>query len=62
MNRPHRIKLEEQDFADLIRGKTVQLKAHTGNIIAEVALSDIGWERMYFQLERATRDAGVMEL
>lgn len=56
-----RARLEEENFAQLVRGKVVTLVTAGGNKI-EVCLADIGWDRMYFQLERAMRDAGVDEL
>jgi hypothetical protein len=54
---PQRVRLEEKDFAELVQGKTIQLKAHTGNVVAEVALADIGFDRMYFHIELAMRDS-----
>ncbi len=47
-----RIILNEEDFAALVRGKSVVKREFA------IVLSDIGWDRMYFQLERARRDAG----
>lgn len=55
---PPRIVIDEIQFAQLVRGKPIELRAWGGNAIAEVALADIGWDRMYFQIERAMRDAG----
>ncbi len=49
-----KIMLSEEDFAALVRGKVVQ---KPGSLIT-IALSDIGWDRMYFQIERAMRDNG----
>ncbi len=49
-----KILLDEQDFAQLVRGGVVQ---KPGSLIT-IALTDIGWERMYFQIERAMRDSG----
>ena len=56
MKRPRRRMMTEDDFARLVRGGIVDLRG------VQVALKDIGWDRMYFQLERAMRDAGVDEL
>jgi hypothetical protein len=45
-----RVSLSEADFAVLVRGGVVDRDG------VQVALQDIGWERMYFQIERALRD------
>ncbi len=53
---PRRILLGEEDFKELVRGQPIRI----GDV--EIALADIGWDRMYFQIERAMRDAGVTDL
>lgn len=58
MKNGHRAKLTEKDFAALVSGKIVTLTGWSGNIIAEVALDDIGWDRMFAQIELARRAAG----
>ncbi len=47
-----RITLSEKDFGLLVRGQAVR---QPGSPIA-IALDDIGWDRIYFQIERAMRD------
>jgi hypothetical protein len=49
--------LEEEHFAKLVRGKTVALITAGGNKI-EICLADIGWDRMYYQIEGAMREQG----
>ncbi len=50
--------LDEKDFGDLVRGRPVALP--DSNVV--IALSDIGWDRMYFQIEGAMREAGEGDL
>lgn len=56
MNGDFRIVLDENDFAELVRGRAVSKR----DVV--IVLADIGWDRMYFQIERAMRDAGVTDL
>ncbi len=56
MSEPRRFTLEERDFACLVRGGVVNLFLAGGTKI-EVKLADIGWDRMYFQIELAIREA-----
>jgi hypothetical protein len=53
-----RVMLSELDFANLVRGKIVKKE---GSPIS-IALEHIGWDRMYFQIERAMRDKGEGDL
>lgn len=56
---PHRIVIDESQFAQLVRGKPIELMAYgEARPIAEVALADIGWDRMYFHIESALREMG----
>ena len=51
-----RVILGEKEFAELVRGKIVSVgTSHGGHV--EVALSDIGVDRMYFHIELALREA-----
>lgn len=53
-----RIVLTEKDFGDLVRGRVVS----RGVSPVTFVLADIGWDRMYFQIETAMREAGVTEI
>lgn len=53
-----RILLDEKDFAKLVRGEVVQ---KPGSLIT-IALADIGFDRMYFQIELALRESGRDEI
>lgn len=57
---PIKVRLEEKDFAQLVRGKVVILNGPAGTV--ELILADIGWDRMYFHIERAMRDGGEGDL
>jgi hypothetical protein len=57
-HKPHRVILDEKDFADLVRGRPV---AFCDSFII-IRLSDIGWDRMYFQIESAMREAGAEDI
>jgi hypothetical protein len=55
-----RIGLEENEFSHLVRGDLLVIPpGHGLPFQLEIKLSEVSWERMYFQIERAMRDAGV---
>jgi hypothetical protein len=47
--------INENQFSKLVRGDILVLELNTGDIV-EFSMSDIGWDRMYYQIERAIRD------
>ena len=51
-----RVVLNEKDFETLVRGKAVAKEG------VAIILSDIGWDRMFFHVERAMRDSGSGDL
>ena len=53
-----RIVIDEKDFENLVRGKVIVKE----NGECAIVLSDIGWDRMFFHIERAMRDAGSGDL
>ncbi len=56
-----RLTLDEKAFTDLVRGKPVVLYLGSENEI-HIRLAKIGWDRMFFHIERAMRDAGEGDL
>lgn len=51
-----RFSLGEKEFADLVAGRVVTFHPSEGGKTIEVALSDIGWDRMFYSIERAVRE------
>jgi hypothetical protein len=64
-----RISLSEKDFADLVAGKVVRpermavghddrVPAFTHSVSVEIALQDIGWDRMVAAIDTAMANRG----
>lgn len=56
MSAPVQIMLDAEAYARLVNGEIVEFKDKEGGaVIARVALSDIGWDRMHRLIDAAER-------
>jgi len=51
-----RVRLELQDFRDLVQGRVVEVKTPQGTV--KIILADIGFDAMAKELFKAMREAG----
>ena len=51
-----RVRLELQDFRDLVQGRVVEVKTPEGTV--KIILADIGFPAMAQELSKAMREAG----